>query len=109
MRFHIDREIILANAAPFIPYSGIKKKFNNMFTIAPKDNTIINITCLPVICKKLPTEPERELISFPNDKNTNAFIPPSANSAPNKPNKKLGKRKKTNTIGSVVKNIILED
>ena len=48
----------------------------------------------PVICKILPTEPERELINLPQDNKINAETP-TLNSSPNKPKKNSGKIKKS--------------
>ena len=62
-------------AAPLIPYFGINIKFNNTFSNCSKKKIFAYIFWFPVICKILPTEPEKELINLPQDKKINAVTP----------------------------------
>ena len=68
----------------------------------------MKITCLPVICNKLPTEPEKELINLPQDKKINA-VTPILNLSPKIPNKNSGKIKNITTNGMVDQKINFVD
>jgi hypothetical protein len=68
----------------------------------------MNITCFPVICNKLPTEPEKELINLPQDKKINAATP-ILNLSPKRPNKNSGKIKNIHTNGIVDQKINFVD
>ena len=55
-----------------------------------------------------PTEPQKELMNLPKDKNRNA-VTPILNSSPNNPRKNSGKRKNTIISGTEVQKMSFVD
>ena len=72
----------LAYAAPSMPYFGINKRLNTKLMIAPANSTFMKISCLPVICNRLPAGPEKALTILAAHKMINTCKPP-AKSSPN--------------------------
>jgi hypothetical protein len=91
-----------------MPYLGINRAFKITFKKAVVSIIYWNTLCLPVILRRMPTEPEIELINWPIVRIMRASTP-ALNSSPKIPSMNDGEKTMASNIGKEVQKISLVD